>query len=78
MARSVRITIDRNHFDAEPLEGDDHFFAEFPGAEQHHLGGARGQWSADTVGHGRDDNAASRGIGSHRAKASAFGRPFYT
>lgn len=35
VAGRVRIAVDRDHLDAEPLQRDDDFLAEFAGAEQH-------------------------------------------
>ena len=46
MRRCVRITVGRDHFDAEPLQRDHHFLAEFAAAEQEHpdgMGGERGR-----------------------------------
>ncbi len=43
LARRVLVAVDRDGFDAEPLQGDQHFLAELSGAEQHHFGGTGGQ-----------------------------------
>ncbi len=35
VARRVRVAVDGDHFDAEPLQRDDDFLAQFASAEQH-------------------------------------------
>ena len=42
VAGGVGVAVDGDDFDAQPLQGDDHFLAEFAGAEQHDAQGARG------------------------------------
>jgi hypothetical protein len=41
VARRVGIAIGGDHLHAQPLQGDDHFFAELARAEQEHARGAR-------------------------------------
>ena len=45
--RGVGVAIHGDHFDAEALQFDDDFLAEFAGAEGHHPGGARRQRRTD-------------------------------
>ena len=47
MARCVLIAVDGDHFDAEALQGDDHFLAEFAVAEKHDAQGAGGKRGAN-------------------------------
>jgi hypothetical protein len=37
LRRRIRVAIDRNGLDAQPLQLDDNFLAELTGAQQHHL-----------------------------------------
>jgi hypothetical protein len=62
----VGIAVDGDHLDAEALQFDDDFLAEFPGAEEHGLGGSGRERGAD-AGHAR----------SYEPK-SAFGNPKVT
>ena len=48
--RRVRIAIDGDRLDAEPLQRDDDFLAELAAAEQHDAGGGRGERGADVHG----------------------------
>ena len=48
MARRVLIAVDRDDFDAQPLQGDDDLLAEFARAQQHDAGGGRGERGAET------------------------------
>ncbi|MNQ84326.1 hypothetical protein D3C85_994500 [compost metagenome] len=56
VARGVRIPVHRDHFHAQPLQGNDDLFAQFPGPEQHDAGSQGGQWrakdGAGNAGHG--------------------------
>ena len=40
VARGIGVAVDGDDFDAQSLQGDDHFLAEFAGAEQHDAQGA--------------------------------------
>lgn len=41
--RRIRVAVHGDHFDAEPLQRNDHFLAEFARAEQHHARGGGGK-----------------------------------
>ena len=49
MTRRIRITVDGDHFDAQPLQRDDHFLAELAGAEQHDARGGFRKGRADPL-----------------------------
>jgi hypothetical protein len=53
LAGGIGVAIDGDHLDAEPLQRDDHFLAEFAGAEQHDAQGAGGQRGTNL--HGKPD-----------------------
>ena len=50
MAGRVFVAVDGNHFDAQALQRDDHFLAEFAGTEQHDAQGGGGERGADFHG----------------------------
>ena len=50
MAGGVCVAVDGDDFDAEPLQRDDDFLAEFAGAEQHDAQGGGGKRGADLHG----------------------------
>ena len=47
LTRRVFVAVHRNRLDAEPLQRDQHFLAEFAGAEQHDARGAGGKRRAE-------------------------------
>ena len=47
VARRMGITIHRDDLHSQPLQGDDHFLAQFSRSQQHHARGAGAQWCAD-------------------------------
>ena len=60
--RRVGVAVDGDHFDAQALQLDHHFFAQLAAAAQQYTGRGRRQWSSDT-GHFRSSWACGAASG---------------